>query len=612
MTRKECSRITLWSSVVFGVIASLLSVLYFKGYQLPSSAFASVFVALGFLGHFIFIAFVSTLPMLVVNCIIPSKRVLYFGLSIVYAAFLAIVFFDIQLFSLYKFHVNSMVWGLVSGGAAGDIFEFSLVDYLLAGLSVVVLGVLVWGGIVAAKRLSDSPYSFPKTTTAIVLLIMFSGQFIYAWADAAKYQPVVRQVAVIPWAMPLTAKSFFKKYDWFEVSDAVEIDLASKGRFDYPKGSLSCSAPTKPNNLLFIVIDTLRFDTLNSEVMPFTDGLANTGSVFLNHYSTGNGTRYGLFGLFYGIYSSYWKAALTEKTPSVLIDQLDKQGYQFGVFASAALTSPEFDQTIFASVKDKIELRTAGENKAQRDLKITEKFKGFIDKRGENQSVEKKPFFGMLFYDAAHGYAYPNNFELKFLPSLKSVSYAALDNESDPVPFFNRYRNSMAFIDQQIEQTIASLKANGEYDNTVIVVTSDHGQEFNDTKQNYWGHNGNFSKWQTQVPLAIIYPDKKAQRFEHLTSHVDVVPTLMKNVLGCDGDYQQYSHGWPLELEKSHPLVLMNSWTRFAAFDGERTAVFNQTGSHDIYDNEYRLIEDAKLNSENVIKAIEYNSYFLK
>ncbi len=437
MTRKECSRMALWSNVVFGVLASFLSLLYFKGFNLPSSTLALSFVILGFLGHFIFIAFVITLPILVINLVIPSKRVLYLGLSTIYAIFLTLILFDIQLFSLYKFHVNGMVWGLISGGAAGDIFEFSLIDYLLVGLAIIVVATSVWGGLRIAKRLSCSVNSFAKSTTAVVLFIMFSGQFIYAWADAAKYQPVMRQLAVIPWAMPLTAKSFFKKYDWFEVADDVDLGLDLDGRFDYPKGHLSCKSSVKQKNVLFIIVDTLRYDTLNASVMPFTDGLTRTGEVYENHYSTGNSTRFGLFGLFYGVYSSYWKAALTEKTPSVLIDQLDKQGYQFGVFASAALTSPEFDQTIFSSVRNKIDLKTEGANKAERDLKITQKFKSFMSDRLESNKSAKKPFFGLLFYDSAHGYAYPSDFELKFLPSLKNVSYATLDNDSDPVPFFN-------------------------------------------------------------------------------------------------------------------------------------------------------------------------------
>jgi membrane-anchored protein YejM (alkaline phosphatase superfamily) len=39
-----------------------------------------------------------------------------------------------------------------------------------------------------------------------------------------------------------------------------------------------------------------------------------------------------------------------------------------------------------------------------------------------------------------------------------------------------------------------------------VIVTSDHGEEFNDTGKNYWGHNGNFSPYQVAVPLLVRGP----------------------------------------------------------------------------------------------------------
>lgn len=607
MTRKEGRCIIYWATLVFGLLGAIAASLYFRSYQLPSTLTALLFVVLAFIGHFTFIAFVVSVPIHLVNLIVPNKRLVFGSLSLLFSLYLATVLFDIQLFALYKFHLNAMVWGLVSGGAAGDIFEFSIDDYMmLAGFSLVVIALVAFC-ILLVKRLSQMKTSYSNLIVTILLSIMVGGQFLYAWSDAAKYQPVLRQLAVIPWAMPLTAKSFFKKYGWFEVTENVVVNKTVKGRFNYPKQAPICKAPQKASNLLFLVVDTLRFDTLNEQVMPQTSRLVNTGSQFFNHYSTGNSTRFGVFGLFYGVYSNYWHAALTDNTPSILIDSLHNQGYQFGVFASAALTSPEFDQTIFASVKDKIDLRTRGDTKAERDIETTRKFENFLAHRKTD-----KPFFSMLFYDAAHGYAVPDDFELKFTPSLKRVSYAQLDNDSDPVPFFNRYKNSLAFIDQQIAKAIKALKVSGEFDNTIIVVTSDHGQEFNDTKQNYWGHNSNFSKWQTKVPMAIIYPDKKAKSYHHLTSHVDVVPTLMRDVLGCEGGYDQYSQGWPLDSNKSHPLILINSWSSFATFNGEHTTVFLPTGINETYDKNYQQLKELKLDTQQALKAIDLNSNFLK
>jgi len=606
MTRTEGSRLILWMTTTFGVLASIIAGFYFRSFAFPADLLAQIFIVFAFLGHFIFLAFLAAIPLQVVNLILPNRRIINALSVLLFGGLIAVILFDVQLFTLYKFHLNGMVWGLITGGGAGDIFEFSLKDYFFAALFVAIVTTLVVVGITIAKRISTSKRKFGWLTFSAVFCVMLISQVIYAWSDASLYQPVVRQIAVIPWAQPLTAKRFFKKHGIVATNDEIAVRQFSDGLLNYPKKLPQCVKPAQPKNLLFIMVDALRFDVLTKEVMPHASSLASGGSQYLNHYSTGNATRFGVFGLFYGLFSSYWHTALNESAPSILIDSLNNQGYEFGVFASATLTSPEFDRTVFSSIKDKIDLDTQGNSKVERDLEITRKFASFIKQRDNSQ-----PFFSMLFYDAAHGYAMPADFERKFKPSLKTVSYAALNNDSDPTAFLNRYKNSVNFIDTLIGQSIKVLKDSGEYDNTVIVLTSDHGQEFNDTKMNYWGHNGNFSQWQTKVPLAIIYPDRAAKSYEHLTSHVDVVPTLMRDVLGCEGNYQQYSQGWPLDQEKSHSLLLINSWSKFATFNGDNTTVFYPTGLNDTFNKKYVRQPQAKPQTEQLLKAIELNSEFL-
>ena len=75
---------------------------------------------------------------------------------------------------------------------------------------------------------------------------------------------------------------------------------------------------------------------------------------FEHHYSTGNGTRFGIFGLMYGLPGGYWHAALAERRGPVLIDAMDDLGYQFFVYGSAPLDSPEFHRTAFARVWDRV------------------------------------------------------------------------------------------------------------------------------------------------------------------------------------------------------------------------------------------------------------------
>lgn len=78
-----------------------------------------------------------------------------------------------------------------------------------------------------------------------------------------------------------------------------------------------------------------------------------------------------------------------------------------------------------------------------------------------------------------------------------------LSPEFDSAPFFNRYKNLAYWQDVLIGQVIDIFEKSGRLENTIVIITADLGEEFNDSKLNYWGHNGNFSKAQIQIPLVI-------------------------------------------------------------------------------------------------------------
>ncbi|MGM0564485.1 MAG: sulfatase-like hydrolase/transferase, partial [Pseudomonadota bacterium] len=442
----------------------------------------------------------------------------------------------------------------------------------------------------------------------LILLVMAGGQCLYAWADATYYRPVTRALAVIPWAQPLTAKSFFEKHGIAKPEDqTMRLDRPGEGSFNYPKDDFVCQAE-KPKNLLFILVDSLRADVLNPEVMPASAALADRGWRFDRHYSTANATRFGVFGLFYGIDGSYWFPALAEQRGPALISAMVDNEYRFGLFTSASKVSPEFDRTVYAPIRDRIDLeRTPGDSKAERDLAVTRQWRDFI----AEQSGEA-PFMSLLFYDAPHGYDYPEGFELKFTPQLDSVSYMALDEDTDPEPFFNRYRNSAHFVDQQIAEALEALEQSGRAEDTVVVITSDHGQEFNDSGDNTWGHNSSYSSWQTKVPMVIYHPDREARVFDHLSSHIDVPPTLMRDVLGCTPPLSSYTQGRYLDSGEDHELLTFTSWSRDALFDGHKTTVFMPHDDPAVYDANYRKLDDEAADAGDIVKAMELRSEFLR
>ena len=146
---------------------------------------------------------------------------------------------------------------------------------------------------------------------------------------------------------------------------------------------------------------------------------------------------------------------------------------------------------------------------------------------------------------------------------LQVVNYLKLNNETDPQPFFNRYKTSVRYVDTVAAQVLNKLKETGDLENTVVIITGDHGQEMNDNKLNFWGHNSNFTDAQVKVPFAIFGPginklDTKWSS-QSLTSHQDVVPTVMKHYLGVTNDVKDYSVGEDLLGE---PLIEIGSSLR--------------------------------------------------
>ena len=100
-------------------------------------------------------------------------------------------------------------------------------------------------------------------------------------------------------------------------------------------------------------------------------------------------------------------------------------------------------------------------------------------------------------------------------------------NKEQSMELLHGHYAAISYIDAMTGRILSGLKKHGLYENTVIVLTSDHG--FHDAEHGYWGkHN----LWDTSlaVPLLIRIPPVTGQipgsRVSALTEHVDIFPTL--------------------------------------------------------------------------------------
>ena len=504
-----------------------------------------------------------------------SMRILGVLAGILCTAFLMI---DAVVFSQYKFHIDSAMLALFLSDAGTELIPFSWGMFLMAAAGFLVITAVVIFLMFLAEKTSKAIYTKIAKISACVFLagfLVYHGWHAYA---TFKGEPIIlERNQTFPGNFGLSAKRLLTRLG-FKPGENFDMNK-DRGSFHYPLSDLQFKEDARKYNVVFVIVDALRGDMITPDVMPYLSKFAGENAYFKNHFSNGNCTRTGMFALFSGIYGTYWDQALSAGRGSVLVDSLLQRGYETGISFSAALTNPEFDRTIFANVNG-MTLKRKGFNKLERDYEAIREFKDFVLKRDKS-----KPSFAVLMYDSLHGYIVPENFKAPFDNAYDTMNYLTLrkDDKAQKEKVFNLIRNASAFIDAQLQDMMEFLKKEYDWNNTIFVITSDHGNECNESGNNIWGHNSKFSRYQLHVPLILAGGPVQKGVFSHRTYHVDVVPTLMK-MLGCKTELKDYSAGRWLWETSERDMMILSSYSNRAMIYNDTIYEMNRNGVSYNYD----------------------------
>lgn len=597
-----------------GLIALAIS-RYFRFTGPIEGVLSYVYAATILIGHPLFLAFGVAFALLFPVILIRPWRPLIFSLGIIAATVgIAILMLDYVVYSQFRVHLNKVMLDLVIGGGR-EIFDFSWQNYAIALLCMagilffqIFIAWIVWKKIVRQTRRMKG-----LLLTGMAFLCIIASHGIHAWSDAQYYRPVTALTRHFPLYYPLTAKRLLQEYGLVDlaasrVQRTLKINPGTNKTMLYPLSKLRFTSGDQRLNVLFIVIDSWRFDMLNQAVTPNIQRFISARPVwrFTRHLSGGNGTRIGIFSLFYGLSGVHWDAMTNEQIGPVFIRELLNRDYQMGIFASAKLTTPPFDRNVFIDIKN-LRSRSKGDSAWERDQSVLGDWSQWLEARDSEH-----PFFGFIFFDAAHTYSMPPNYPEVFKPMWSKVNYLALNENLDPVPFFNRYKVSLHYIDSLVEHVLSGLKQNKLIENTIIVITGDHGQEFNDTQRNFWGHGGNYTDYQIQVPMVIYWPGRDAKKIMHQTSHLDVVPTLLTDLLGCQNPMTDYSDGRHLFEANGRDWLVVGGYFNYAIREIDRITMAYSSGNYEIFDLNHHIIKGARLNYRIVGQAMTQSSRFYK
>jgi membrane-anchored protein YejM (alkaline phosphatase superfamily) len=482
---------------------------------------------------------------------------------------------------IFGFHLNGFVWNLVitPGGLAS--MDNGRTTWLgLAGAIALLLGLEAALLLVACRaealwRALRPARPVRAAWWAGGLFLALSGleRFAFSASDFTGYQPIVRAFNSLPFYQRTRARKFVRSLG-FQAAEERGLDVTTEGReLDYPKAPLALAPDRQRWNVVWLVAESLRADALDSEVMPATEAFAARSLRFRRHYSGGNGTRMGVFSMFYGIYGALWFPFLAERRSPVLLDRLVDDGYATLVQTSAKLTFPEFDRTVFVRVPPKDQFEGDDSKPGwQRDRDLVGRMLDWIEHRDPD-----RPFFTFMFFESPHAqYHFPDESVVR-RPYCDAVDYASLDPVRDAPLLKNRYLNAVHHLDSQFARVFAALERDHLLDSTIVVVTGDHGEEF--MEKGRWGHHSDFCEEQTLVPLVLSIPGQAPRAIDAPTSHLDLAPTILAR-LGVTNPPSDYSLGLDLLGDLKRDFVVIADWDHLCVRDDQWKGIFpvNQPG----------------------------------
>ena len=160
---------------------------------------------------------------------------------------------------------------------------------------------------------------------------------------------------------------------------------------------------------------------------------------------------------------------------------------------------------------------------------------------------------------------------------------------------------------------LKDIEDKGLLDKTMIVISGDHGQEFNENKKNYWGHSGNFSQWQTRVPFIVYYPRNETDKhYSHMTTHYDLTPTVMERALGVKNPSSDYSMGYEINNSTTRYPHIVGDHVNYGFIFQNTIVTTNHMGTLEITDKDLNELGRDAINAKELQEAIILKNRFYK
>lgn len=514
----------------------------------------------------------------------PHLRALYTALAA--PAIAAVALIAVLLVGRWKWHLLGRWWPrqrarcsrwLARPLVAYALFVVALVAALAVGLALTwsVSKLIVWRPILVAGVAVLATGAFAAAgcgrcwdgerwwrlllaTAAMVVLLLVASRMIGA---PERVRKAAAATGLAPWLIQATQAATDFDGDRFSSNlgfgtDCNDADAdVHPGAFDWPDNGIdeNCNghqATTKPPsrpafipvpptvpkrpNIVLISIDAARADHMGAygykrATTPIFDALAKESTLFRYGWAHSPSTRYSVPSILIGRYEStiawdaraHWPPLILPEN-RFLSESLKEQGYSTAALLSAHYFEPgwnltqgfdEYDNSLahlHANPFRGDPARVTGSSSRQlADLGIA-----WLDRHAHDAA----PFFlWMHFYDPH--YLWERH------PEVPDFGSSEID----------LYDGELRFTDMHMGRVLQQLRANGAWDNTILIVTADHGESLGEHGIKLHGYH--IYTQQNLVPFLVRVPGLQPRFVEDPVGHIDLFPTLL-NLIGAPDEVQ--------------------------------------------------------------------------
>lgn len=585
--------------------------------------------ALGLLSSFLIVF----TPLYLVAGLDASPRVKRAAWVLIPLGFLACAGLDAVCYKLFKTHADYFV---VSNAAyalwTGEVDPVRIPAgrlALFAGFAAALTAVLAvsahkterWRLRARRSRAADA------ALLALWALFFFQGEAVSA----------LRKRGYRAWGIfPFERTSLFEMWGGgsAEGGFSSNVEFARFARLQEARRGLpsAISAARRPN-IVFIHAESLRSDAFTPAIMPLLSARVarcekeGRCRALRGHYTTGNNTSMGIFGMLDGLSGFFYYPFKRANASPIPLTVLKRLGYRGSLYSVADMHYDGIRELLFDRDMDYVYPAFSGRHSHnirmdELDLKMFDRYRQDL----RRTDFKAGPRFDyVMSYMTHYNYYYTDRcakhrpvVDLPF--EFKNGDFTLTEDQYRRL--HNRFLNGACEVDLLVDGVIRELQALRQWDNTILVVFGDHGEEFGEKGR--VGHGNGHNDEQVRTTFVAFFPTPVPEIAYRTTSHSDVMPTLFK-YMGVAVDGPSFMNGKDLfAYERARDFAVVSDGTydtqtryRHSVVAADMKVVFENFGRLDpdravVYGpgDDEKLVFDRPRATELLRRALDNKSAF--